>query len=144
MSIISFIRRIGHGDLTYKVGLNKTLMSSILSYCENSMLLDSGANMENSMIYQYHKKLHELTNIRKISNLKEERVGRSKDGGYVMVTPFSQEKIAYSIGIADDVSWDKQMANDGYDVYMYDHTIKKCPEKNSKFHWKKIGVGGGK
>ena len=25
---------------------------------------------------------------------------------------------------------------------MYDHTIKKLPYENEKFHWKKIGIGG--
>ena len=70
------------------------------------------------------------------------RVGRDHDGGYVMQKPFSVNKIAYSIGISQDVSWDLDMAADGYQVYQYDHTIKGLPEENAAFHWKKIGITG--
>lgn len=35
------------------------------------------------------------------------------------------------------------MANAGYEVYQYDHTINKLPIENKKFHWKKIGLTGG-
>ena len=60
-----------------------------------------------------------------------------------MQKPFSGNKIAYSIGISQDVSWDLEMAVNGYQVYQYDHTINCLPENNHAFHWKKIGITGG-
>lgn len=72
------------------------------------------------------------------------RIGKPNDGGYVMVYPFSSNNVAYSLGICNDVSWDLQMAEDGYSIYQYDHTIDKLPENNKAFHWKKEGVTGEK
>lgn len=69
------------------------------------------------------------------------RVGRANDGGYVMLDDFEGKRIAYSFGIADDVSWDLDMANRGLDVYMYDHTISQLPQMHPKFHYFQIGLG---
>lgn len=70
------------------------------------------------------------------------RSGSDEDGGYLMLDDLSGCDIAYSFGIADDVSWDKYMAARGFDVYMYDHTIQGLPEENEHFHWQKIGLAG--
>ena len=69
------------------------------------------------------------------------RIGHDYDGGYVMVDDI-ENCIAYSFGIADDVSWDLGMAYRGVDVYMYDHTIKKLPTQNERFHFFKNGICG--
>ena len=70
------------------------------------------------------------------------RLGRERDGGYIMLDDFEGRKIAYSFGISDDVSWDRDAAERGMDVYMYDHTIEGLPEENPGFHWQKIGLAG--
>ena len=57
-----------------------------------------------------------------------------------MLDDFHEGGIAYSFGIAGDVSWDKDMASRGYDVFMYDHTINNLPEENSRFHFFKQGI----
>ena len=89
-------------------------------------------------------RLHELMQVRspKSEQWKLCRVGKGDDGGYVMLDKFEGSKIAYSFGICDDVSWDKLMAEQGYDIYMYDHTIGALPEENEKFHWQQIGLCG--
>ena len=72
-------------------------------------------------------------------------IGRKADGGYVLLDDFENIKIAYSFGIDGDIYFDKDLAERGIDVYMYDHTINSLPYQtyqNPKFHWKKIGVGG--
>lgn len=69
------------------------------------------------------------------------RIGRAHDGGYVMLNDFSGSKIAYSIGIADDVSWDQNIADLGFDVYMYDHTIQDIPYHADFLHYFNIGLG---
>jgi len=76
------------------------------------------------------------------TGLEFERVGRDYDGGYVMVKRESDTKVAYSLGINRDVSWDITMAERGYDVYQYDHTISNLPESHPRFHWKKLGITG--
>ena len=38
--------------------------------------------------------------------------------------------------------FDKNLADRGIDVYMYDHTIKSLPYNYKRFHWKKIGISG--
>jgi hypothetical protein len=70
------------------------------------------------------------------------RVGEQEfDGGYVMLDDF-QGNVAYSFGICDDVSWDSQMADIGFDVFMYDHTIRKLPFNHKNFHFHKVGILG--
>lgn len=70
------------------------------------------------------------------------RTGRKNDGGYVMADCFGGVKTAYSLGICDDVSWDKDMAEKNIDVFMYDHTVDNLPEENPHFHFFKYGIGG--
>lgn len=67
------------------------------------------------------------------------RIGRDHDGGYLMLDDF-RGKVAYSFGINTDVSWDEDIANRGYDVYMYDHTIDALPYERKEFHWFKKGL----
>ena len=69
-------------------------------------------------------------------------IGKKSDGCYVMLDDFENIKIAYSIGIRNEIQFDKALADKGIDVYMYDHTINKLQYLNKKFHWKKIGIGG--
>jgi FkbM family methyltransferase len=70
------------------------------------------------------------------------RLGRDHDGGYVMVIDKLTGGVAYSLGISDDVSWDRSMADRGYDVYQYDHTIDDLPDYNEKFHFHRVGISG--
>ena len=50
--------------------------------------------------------------------------------------------IAYSFGIEDDVSWDWEMANRGYEIFMYDPTIDSLPHNREQFHFFKEGILG--
>ena len=79
---------------------------------------------------------------KKVKGKKRVLIGKKGDGCYVMLNDFENIKIAYSIGIRDIIQFDKDLADKGIDVYMYDHTINKLPYENKYFHWKKIGIGG--
>lgn len=68
------------------------------------------------------------------------RAGNENDGGYVMLDDFVGVSAAYSLGISNDVSWDKDIASRGIDVYQYDHTIDGLPEENERFFWSKLGI----
>ena len=70
------------------------------------------------------------------------RVGSVSDGGYVMLDDFHPGGIAYSFGISQDVSWDRDMAERGYDVFMYDHTIDGLSEERPEYHFFRKGIAG--
>ena len=92
---------------------------------------------------EYYRQLHSLLHIAKVDGFELVRTGRANDGGYIMLDDFRAGDIAYSFGICDDVSWDKDMVSRGYDVFMYDHTIDGLPQKNPRFHWSKLGISDG-
>jgi hypothetical protein len=46
------------------------------------------------------------------------------------------------MGIANDVSWDTEIAQRGKPVYMYDHTITQLPAEHEHFHFRRIGISG--
>lgn len=87
----------------------------------------------------YYRELHSLLKISPVKN-KLCRMGKSGDGGYVMLNNFQHGRVAYSFGINDDVSWDADMVKYGYDIYMYDHTIEKLPYERKEFHFYKYGI----
>ena len=91
----------------------------------------------------YYGELHDLLHISQTNGRELVRIGRENDGGYIMLNDFASGGIAYSFGISSDVSWDKDMAARGYDVFMYDHTIDALPEENPRFHWSKLGIADG-
>lgn len=70
------------------------------------------------------------------------RVGNKADGGYVMGAVFDKVDAAYSFGIANDVTWDKEIAERSIPVFMYDHTIDGLPEDHKNFHFFKTGICG--
>lgn len=81
-----------------------------------------------------------------VEGAKYSRVGKDFDGGYVMLEDFEAATVdaAYSFGIADDVSWDEEIADRGIDVFMYDHTIDQLPTVHPRFQYFKLGITGEK
>ena len=109
-------------------------------YIDNRLvLIDAQLNTD----VEYYKRLRQAL---KIENLKDKllvRVGTHlTDGSYVMVDSFKKTRIAYSFGINNDVSWDNDMVNKGFEVYMYDHTINEIPYYLDGFHFFKEGISG--
>ncbi|MTI16486.1 hypothetical protein E1162_04440 [Rhodobacteraceae bacterium RKSG542] len=86
------------------------------------------------------KELLKLIEPKDPVGLSFERVGQEYDGGYIMAEIAAGDAVAYSLGINRDVSWDKAMANRGFQIFQYDHTISKLPEKHPNFHFKKLGI----
>ena len=70
----------------------------------------------------------------KVIGLNKIRIGKNGDGGYILLEDLKQIKIAYSFGIGAEISFEKYLAEKNIDIFMYDHTIKKLPVQNSKFH----------
>lgn len=68
------------------------------------------------------------------------RLGKRFDGGYVLLDDFSCDMKVYSFGISNDVSFEKELANRGLQIYMYDHTIAGLPEEHEHFHFYRTGI----
>jgi len=72
------------------------------------------------------------------------RIGREGDGGYVVGDIFTPAQVdaCYSLGVGDDVSCDRDIAERGIPVFLYDHTVDALPEDHEQFHFHRIGVCG--
>ena len=103
-------------------------------------------NQQIEAIFSYIINIKNTSNIYQILRPKgvlgkqKVRVGAKNDGGYVLLNDFKNIKIAYSFGIGNEISFDKELADKNIDIFMYDHTIKELPFIHPKFHWKKIGL----
>jgi hypothetical protein len=96
------------------------------------------------LIFDKGKYLKFLFHPMKAIGYNKIRIGRKNDGGYILLDNLNsiQNKIVYSIGINNECSFDLDMAEKGFQIFMYDHTIKKLPLFHKNFHWKKIGLSG--
>ena len=129
--------------------LNKTL-----KFVESFMSYEGGYNdkypdekFHSFQFFKYHPfegRIYQLLKPKDIKDKKKVRIGKKGDGGYVLFNDFKNIKIAYSFGISNEISFDKELSEKNIDIFMYDHTIEKINEPNSKFHWKKIGLSGKK
>ena len=142
--LIKELRGKIHSDIIRKLDRIDSFEKTIFSYCNNRMLQKQNICWDSYYEYQYYKSIHTSLHIFEIddTNINLVRLGRDEDGGYIMAKPFSSKKIAYSIGIADDVTWDRELAKYGYEIYQYDHTINRLPETNRHFHFQRIGISG--
>ena len=72
----------------------------------------------------------------------KQRIGSTRDGGYVCIPDFDGVDAVLSFGISDNVDFDEDVAARGAAVYQYDHTVDD-PRPNDPrlvFHKKMIGV----
>lgn len=68
------------------------------------------------------------------------RIGGPNDGGYVVAKDLSRQKILYSIGVGPQVKFDEELAELGYQVFQYDHTVDAPPATSDSFHFHKLGI----
>ena len=114
-------------ELNYKSLVLNQQFEAILSYLYN---------MKNS------SSIYKLLKPKSILGKHKVRIGDNKDGGYILLNDFDNIKIAYSFGISNEISFDKNLADKNIDIFMYDHTIERLPFQNKRFHWKKIALTG--
>lgn len=69
------------------------------------------------------------------------RVGRDRDGGYVMLDDFADIAGAVSGGIADDVSWDLDIAGRGIPVAQFDPSLAGPPAEHALFRFERLRLG---
>ncbi len=139
------MRRIVRRDIKRKKYFKGTALAFYLWPVKNSITPDEKITAYLTMAFKnYYDELQDLLRVAKVESFELTRTGAAYDGGYILLDDFHEGGIAYSFGISSDVSWDKDMASRGYDVFMYDHTIENLPEENSRFHWQKLGIADGK
>ncbi|HEY7299492.1 MAG TPA: tetratricopeptide repeat protein [Xanthobacteraceae bacterium] len=68
------------------------------------------------------------------------RVGRDRDGGYVLIEDFSQIDGAFSFGIKDDASWDLDIAQRNIRVHQFDHTVDRAPAEHALLEFHKLRI----
>jgi hypothetical protein len=70
------------------------------------------------------------------------RIGRDRDGGYVVLDDFTPVRAALSFGVGDDASFDLAMAERGLKIAQIDHSIAAPPAQhpNLAFFRTKLGV----
>lgn len=134
------VHEIRVGDLFRRIEFVQGKQVLLESTLQRNLL--SMEDQKRSEEYAFITRMRALFPVQQVASEKRfVRIGRNHDGGYLMLDDFAEKKIAYSIGIANDVSWDQDMVDRGLDVYMYDHTIEGLPYEHEKFHYFKIGLG---
>lgn len=70
------------------------------------------------------------------------RIGGPGDGGYVLVDRLRPAQAVMSFGIGPSVAFDRDLAERGHSLLLFDHTILVLPEEHPRFTWFREGVAG--
>ena len=97
--------------------------------------------LQNEEREEYFRQIKNLLIVKKTSNIDLVRVGRERDGGYIMPSDYLNVSKVFSFGIGKEVSFDKVFADDGIDVFCFDHTIPDFPIEHAHLHWVRKGIG---
>ncbi len=76
-----------------------------------------------------------------IINGEKTRIGRSGDGGYVLLTQPFLPPVVYSFGVGDEISFEYDLAQRGCKGYLFDHTVNGLPYEHLSLSFTKAGVG---
>ena len=126
---------------TNMIPLNKALLQELQCAAIKAEIINIVDYYDNCLEKRMEK-IRNLCRVKRVKGYELIRVGPMHDGGYVMLNDFESRSIAYSIGIASEVGWDLDMAQRGFHVYCFDHTIRKLPIENSNLHFMQLGLGG--
>lgn len=129
---------------TSTLNINCELEAKLKNICKNAKIINVMEPHwdENAYNENYYYELKKKLKTRRVEGCDLVRCGRRGDGGYILVDDFLQVEKAYSFGIADEISWETDVAARDIDIHMYDPTIKMPPHYNSRFFFHKIGVSG--
>ena len=108
----------------------------------NVGLLVPDFSVQFDIIPEYFCALVENLRMKRVKNFRLARAGSEGDGGYILIDNLdSRGGVAYSFGISNEVSFDDDLANCGYQIFMYDMTIDDLPKHRPEFHFFKEGIG---
>lgn len=121
-------------------------LAGLESFAQNEYLRRNWKALEKSWLYEKFYSLQEKLTVYEIVEPHQYlRVGGNLDGGYVIIKDVPRNgKILYAFGVGSDVTFEYQLAVDGYEVFLYDHTVKCLPQNHDNFHFFKRGLIGKK
>ncbi len=70
------------------------------------------------------------------------RLGGPHDGGYVLLDRLDPAQAVMSFGVGPTVTFDRELAERGHAVLLFDHTVDALPEEHPRFTWFREGVSG--
>lgn len=70
-----------------------------------------------------------------IPRFSKRRIGRMRDGGYVLLDDLESNDTIYSMGIGDEITFDLELATLGKKIFMFDHTVNGPPVSHPNFHF---------
>lgn len=120
----------------------KQLIGIIFPIADNQKEIALYAMWEKNKII-FDQLWHHINTVMLPVGIQLKRYGKIYDGGYIMADDFKDIRTAYSFGISDDVSWDKDIADKGIKIFQFDPTINNLPENHPNFIFIKKGVYGG-
>ncbi|WP_169508991.1 FkbM family methyltransferase [Amorphus coralli] len=78
---------------------------------------------------------------KRLRGLGKVRIGADHDGGYILADRLADSGgEALSLGVADEVSWDVEMAEAGYLIHQYDHTVDGPPSEHVSIRFAKTKI----
>jgi hypothetical protein len=75
-------------------------------------------------------------------DIQKRRFGPPHDGGYIFANNISPVQSILSYGISTEYTFDREMAEAGHRVYMFDHTIHGINRTHENMIWIREGVAG--
>lgn len=124
--------------------LKKELEQELIRQCEDAGMEAVGIHnpcvCSNKDKTAFFEQIIEACKVKRAMEFPLVRVGKSTDGGYVMLDDFERNEACYSFGIGAEVSWEENMAAKGMEVYCYDHTIDGIPGNNERIHFFRNGI----
>ncbi len=106
----------------------------------NNQLISIDADLNVS--FEYYKELKELLKVYTPINKGITRIGNQDcEGGYIMVQDFNTPSVVYSFGIKDNLPLESDLANRGYEVFLYDNTINEPANLSENMHFHREGLG---
>lgn len=87
--------------------------------------------------------LHALSMLKPYSiDLEKIRLGPKTDGGYIFANLFEADQTVISYGISTEYRFDREMAERGHRVLMFDHTVEGISNPHHNMHFYREGVSG--
>jgi hypothetical protein len=74
---------------------------------------------------------------------KKIRLGAPGDGGYVLLDDFAGIVRGVGCGVGWDVSFERDLAERGIEIDLFDHTVAGPPTQHARFHFHRIRLGDG-
>src|SRR5579872_3762850 len=91
-------------------------------------------------VRRVHRALSLLTPY-DIAGKMKTRIGRSGDGGYVLLTRPKLPDAVYSFGVGDDISFEHGLAKRGCRCHLFDHAVDRLPREHPNLRFLQASVG---